>query len=219
MLPSKPQKKRSGLSLLEVLTALAIFMLSVVVISQMVSSASRTAVRSERLSKAAILCESKMAELVTGIEPLQAVSMEQFLTETEPGWFYSVMVEPQTWTAVPLEGQNVPALNTVQVTVLWSAEADRVEYTLTRTMLDPRFRVPAAEAAPTTTSSDAGAAAGPPAGASPSPAPSPSPSPGAGAPQGGRPGQGPGQGGRPGQGQGQGPGPGGRPGTPGGRTP
>src|SRR5262249_38123538 len=47
---------RRGISVLEVLTALAIFMLSIVVISQMVDSAARTAMRSKRLTQAGIYC-------------------------------------------------------------------------------------------------------------------------------------------------------------------
>lgn len=135
---------RGGMSLLEVLTALAIFMLSVVVISQMVDSAAQTALRAQRLTRAGIYAESKMAEIVAGIEPLQNV-FEAPLLEAGPGWYYTVQVEPEGWTQVEVDGQQVAGLNLVAVTVGFSGQraATDVEQTLTRVVLDPRLRVPA----------------------------------------------------------------------------
>jgi hypothetical protein len=139
------------MSLLEVLTALAIFMFSVVVISQIVDSASRTALQSQRLTQAALLCESKMAELVAGVLPLQSTGYVP-LEEAGEQWSYAVETEPQDWTNVSIDGQSSPALYVVHVTVLWKAggSSEEIEYTLSRVILDPRVRVPAAE--PTTIS-------------------------------------------------------------------
>ncbi len=153
--PSLVRKnRRSGLSLLEVLTALAIFMLSVVVISQMVDSASRTAFRSQKLTKAALLAESKMAELSWGIEPLQSAGATSY-DIGEPGWSYAIEVEPENWSNVQVDGQAVAGLNLVHVTVTWTRPGggDEIDYTLSRMMLDPRLRAPAAQQTATTSGS------------------------------------------------------------------
>jgi Tfp pilus assembly protein PilV len=150
------------MSLLEVLTALAIFMLSVVVISQMVDAAAQTAQRAQRLSRAGLYAESKMAELIAGIEPLQNTS-GQMLEEGGPGWTYSVQVEPESWTQVDLEGTQVAGLNLVSVTVAFNngRAMQAVEQTLTRVVLDPRLRVPAtAPTISTSTSTGTGTTTG-----------------------------------------------------------
>jgi hypothetical protein len=138
-------RKRLGLSLLEVLTALAIFLLSVVVLSQMVDSAAQMGLRSKRLTKAAVLCEAKMDEVVAGVQPLQAAG-PQPLEGAEAGWACTVVVEPQSWSAVTSGGQQSgPGLNMVHVTVVWTGKpmGGPVEYTLSRLVLDPHLRVPA----------------------------------------------------------------------------
>ena len=177
---------RAGLSLLEVLVALAIFMLSVVVISQMVDSAARTAQRSQRLTKAALRAESKMSELLAGIEPVAPIGLTP-LDDPEPGWFYEILVEPEQWSTVPVEGQAVVGLYTVHVRIVWqsSQTGEEVEYLLTRIMLDPALRVPAPtppspSSTPTGTAGGTNANQGPPATPTPTPTPSPTPTPGGG---------------------------------------
>jgi hypothetical protein len=142
---------RKGLSLLEVLTALAIFLFSVVVISQIVDSASRTAIQSQRLTQAALLCESKMAELAAGVLPLQSTGLMP-IEEAGEQWSYAVECEPQDWTNVTVDGQSTTGLYVVHMTVLWQSGRpnEELEYSLSRVILDPRIRVPAAEATTTT---------------------------------------------------------------------
>jgi hypothetical protein len=134
------------MSLLEVLTALAIFMFSVVVISQMVTTSSRMALESRRLTQAALLCESKIGELVSGLLPLES-SPPQSIPEADPHWTYEVVCEPQDWTSVPIDGENIPGLSIVHVTVVWKTDqgTDEMQYTLSRVILDPRLKVPAAQ--------------------------------------------------------------------------
>jgi hypothetical protein len=143
------------MSLLEVLTALAIFMLSVVVISQMVTTSSRMAVESRRLTQAALLCESKIGELVSGLLPLES-SPPQPIPEADANWTYEVVCEPQEWTTVPIDNESIPGLQIAHVTVAWQTPqgTDRLEYTLSRVILDPRVRVPAQQ---TSTSSSTAA--------------------------------------------------------------
>jgi len=140
------RRKRSGLSLLEVLTALAIFFLSVVAISQMVDTASQTAVRAQRMTRASIICDTIMAELANGIMPLESVG-EAPAEGEDPGWYYTVIVEPEDWTSVSVDSQSVTGLSTVHVTVGFRGmrPAADVEYALSRIILDPRLRKNATE--------------------------------------------------------------------------
>jgi hypothetical protein len=142
----RSRRSRAGLSLLEVLTALAIFLLSIVVISQMVDSAAQTALRAQLLTRAGIYAESKMAEVAAGIEPLQSIYMQP-LEEGGPGWYYTIQVEPESWTEVDIDGQQVVGLNLVSLTVGFSGGrvTNEVEQTLTRVLLDPQLRMPAAD--------------------------------------------------------------------------
>jgi Tfp pilus assembly protein PilV len=145
--------QRLGLSLLEVLVALGIFLISMVVINQMIQTASRTALRTQRLTKAALLCEAKMEEIVAGVLPLQS-SGKQAVDGSEPEWLFEVNVEPEGWSAVTVDSQSLSGLSTVHVTVLWGGARTMkpVEYTLTRLVLDPRLRVPLADPVTSTTS-------------------------------------------------------------------
>lgn len=144
--------KRAGLSLLEVLAALVIFMFSLVAINQIVDSGSRTALRSQRLSRAAMFGESVMSEIIAGVQPLQSVDLAT-LPGAEPGWYYSVTTTPEEWSNVPLAGQTVQGLHTVYVTVTWSGKArDDVEYTLSRLVLDPQLRLDDTDNTSSTTS-------------------------------------------------------------------
>jgi hypothetical protein len=144
---------------MEVLVAVAIFLFSMVVISQMFQSASLRALRTKRLTRAALFCESKIEEIVFGLQPLQSSGLQP-LEGAEPGWLYSMAVEPESWSSVPYNNQTVTGLCTLHVTVVWSGgrSMDRVEFTLSRLMLDPNLRVPMPTPTPATSA---------PAGASP----------------------------------------------------
>ncbi|MER3415980.1 MAG: hypothetical protein C4297_07185 [Gemmataceae bacterium] len=131
---------RKGLSLLEVLATLAVFMLSVVVLSQIVDSAARTARRSERLARAALLAESKLAELSAGLMPLVNAGPEPFVEEQEPGWSWTVTCSPETWSSTSVGGQGVIGLYSVQIVVTWQGEGEPIEYTLSSVILEPSLR-------------------------------------------------------------------------------
>jgi prepilin-type N-terminal cleavage/methylation domain-containing protein len=138
-------RRRSGLSLLEVLIALAIFLLSVVVLSQMVDSAAQRGLRSKRMSQAAVLCEAKMGEIVAGVQPLQSAGAQP-LEGADANWSFMVVVEPQSWSSVASGGQvGSSGLNMVHITVVWAGPqiGGPVEYTLSRLVMDPHLRVPA----------------------------------------------------------------------------
>jgi general secretion pathway protein I len=119
---------RRGFSLLEILLALVIFVGSVAVISGLVSLGVRGSLEARRMSKAVLLCESKMSEVVAGVEPLDPVSQATF--EDEPGWVWSLEV-----VGGPVEG-----LMTITVIVEQTDESlFPVSFQLTRWMRDPDY--------------------------------------------------------------------------------
>jgi Tfp pilus assembly protein PilV len=150
------RKVRRGISLLEVLVSLAIFMLSIVVISQMVDSAARSAVRSKHITQAGIYCEAKMAEIVIGTQPLSSTGFTS-LENADAGWQYAINCEPQTWSNVTSNNTSINGLNLVRVTVRFENE---VEHSLTRVVLDPQLRVPIADPTSNSSSSASGSGSG-----------------------------------------------------------
>lgn len=155
-----PLPRRAGLSLLEVLAALAIFFLSIVAISQMVDQATRTAQRAARLSKAGTLADSLMAEIAAGVRPLSSSGQES-LNDPEAGWVASVQVEPEGWSQLAESIGSGVGLHRVHVMVAWvnEAGAPEAEYTLTRVLLDPALRQSSTTGIPKASDSSTGTAA------------------------------------------------------------
>lgn len=132
-------RRRSGLSLLEVLLAIAILGGALVVLSELVRIGARSSREARELTVAQLLCEAKLAELeLAGTAPQTATKQP---CETNPDWVYSVEVQPSD-----LEG-----LMYVMVRVEEAAPASPrpLEFTLARWLLDPSLEADAlaAEAA------------------------------------------------------------------------
>jgi prepilin-type N-terminal cleavage/methylation domain-containing protein len=119
--------KRRGLSLLEVMIAIAILGVSLAAMGGLIRLGTRTAAESRDLTQAQILCEGKMSELAAGLIPPEAVEEAAF--EMDPDWTYSVSV-------APLETEG---LLDVMVTVQQTAESGDAtsSFTLRRWMIDP----------------------------------------------------------------------------------
>lgn len=120
---------RAGMTLLEVLLALAIFLGAISVIGQLVTTGSRAAVDAQFKSEAAQRCESLMNEVVSGVLPLQSVSTSPF--EDDPRWTWSINVAP---------GSHVDLLH-VDVTVTRTAQSGDLayEFSLVRWMRNPEL--------------------------------------------------------------------------------
>jgi general secretion pathway protein I len=101
-----PGARRPGLSLMEVLVALSIFLLSFAVLSQLISLASERAHDVEMRTRAAQLCQSKMNEVNSGLVPLSSVENTPF--DEDGDWQWSLDAE---------QSSNVPGLWTVTVHV------------------------------------------------------------------------------------------------------
>jgi len=124
---------RRGLSLFEVLIALAIFMGSIAAIGQLISTGVRGAVQARLQSQAVLRAETKMAEIVSGSVSLHSSSSGGF--PDNPAWLWSVSAVPS-----PHAG-----LYYVDVTVAHSAATatGRQSFTLRRLMRDPQIALDA----------------------------------------------------------------------------
>jgi general secretion pathway protein I len=92
---------RRGITLYEVVLALAIFAGAMAAISQVVATGARAALQARLQSQAILLCESKMGEVIGGITPAQPVSEATFATDpTLDGWTWSLTIQPAPRTGV-----------------------------------------------------------------------------------------------------------------------
>lgn len=119
---------RRGITLLEVVVSLAIFLFSIVAISQLVSMGTNHAVDVQLHAKASILCQRELAKRIAGIEPLSPSSAA---LADEPDWQLEVEVSDA----------DVDGLKKVKVTVRQERQDGRVtEATLAQLVLDPTIR-------------------------------------------------------------------------------
>jgi len=128
---------RHGISLFEVVLALAIFIGALTAISQILRTGSRAAIRAQLQSEAVLLCERRMNEVLSGVQPLEAVQHAAF--EQGQNWFWSLNIT---------DGGVVNLLQ-LEVIVEHTGENDnsKVSYHLTRLLRDPQVYVDAANAA------------------------------------------------------------------------
>ena len=118
--------RRRGLSLLEVILAVAILGGCLAVTGELVRLGVRHAEEARELTRAQLLCESKMEEIAAGVAATESASTVPF--ETDPDWTYTVDVSQ-------LDQQQ---LTLVRVTVQ-QLESDRlypIAFTLSRWILN-----------------------------------------------------------------------------------
>ena len=121
--------RRRGLSLLEVLVALAIFLMSLVALGQLITLGSDMARDVQWMSRALMLAQSRMAELNVGSLPLTSVSETPCDEDTDFNW----SVDAQTGATQGL----------YEVTVTISRQrpdGSKFETKLNQFVLDPTIR-------------------------------------------------------------------------------
>ncbi len=127
---------RRGLTLLEVIIALGIFAGSMAALSQLITTGLQAAVRSRYQTQAIFRCQSKMAEVVAGYDPMDTVTDAPF--EDDANW---------TWS---LESQVGPhdALLELVVTVVHNDDTGfaSASFRLSRYIRDPQIFLDAAAA-------------------------------------------------------------------------
>jgi Tfp pilus assembly protein PilV len=121
--------KRPALSLLEVIIAMAIFLMAVVVIGQLVTMGGERALEVDQQSEATMLCQSKLSELASGALPLSSQSDQAF--DEAPDYKYSI----------DCSQNNVSNLWNVTVTVMRErSDGTKIQTTLSQMLLDPSVR-------------------------------------------------------------------------------
>ena len=126
---------RRGLTLYEVILALAIFLPALAVLGEGISTGLRAGVQAQLQTQAVLRCESALAEVVAGVWPMQAAS-EMAFADGAAGW---------TWSLEVLAGPH-PHLLELQVTATYTDDTglSTVSHTLTRYVRDPQLYLDAA---------------------------------------------------------------------------
>lgn len=124
--PSRASSRR-GLSLLEIVLALAIFFGALAVLSQMAWNGARAAVQARLKTQAIIRCEAKLAEVLAGYERMQSRGHVPFPDNS--AWTWSLSVYETTY----------PDLLQVDVSVQHGGNSRmaNTEFSLRRWIRDP----------------------------------------------------------------------------------
>lgn len=145
-------RRRQGLSLLEVMLALAILGGAIAVVGELMRFGMRNAEAARDLSTAQVFCEAKINEIAAGLlppQPIADVPIEEIANLDAAGlWLYSVDVQQ-------VDQQGLIA---VKVTVFQdpSVKMRPVDFSLVRWMIDPTQVAMDATGASTPTAGGAG---------------------------------------------------------------
>jgi len=122
--------RRDAFSLIEVIIALFIFMISFVAVFELINIGSDRAMDTQAISQASLLCQSKMNELVVGAEPMTPMDFTAF--DDNPSFQYKIDAE---------EGEFDFLWNVV-VHVRYQPEGrdKALEVTLAQMIVDPSIR-------------------------------------------------------------------------------
>ncbi len=128
--------RRQGLTLLEVLLSLGLFLGALAALSQLWYGGVRAAVQARLSTQAILRCESKLNEAVAGAIPLQSTSDTPF--DDDASWTWSLQVEtgPHTDTM----------LVTVKVSHPGQGGLSSNDYQLRRLIRDPQVWTAAQQA-------------------------------------------------------------------------
>lgn len=143
---TSPLQHRSGLSLLEVIISVSIFLGSLTAILHLLSVGQQSEVMTRLHTEAIMRCESKVAEVVSGVQELGTVTDEPFddslATEADQ------LAGSWSWS---LESADTGTTGLLQITVttkyFTGGEFPVTQFSLVRYMRDPQIFLEAAMAA------------------------------------------------------------------------
>src|SRR5262245_38017090 len=125
----RPNRKRRGLSLMEILIALSIFLFSLIVIGKLITLSGDRALDVQQQSEAAQLCQTKLAEVIAGVVQLSSQSDVPF--DEAPDYHWSL----------DAESDSTPNLWRVQVRVTRERpDGTKIECSLSQMVIDPSQR-------------------------------------------------------------------------------
>ncbi|HLW66432.1 MAG TPA: prepilin-type N-terminal cleavage/methylation domain-containing protein [Gemmataceae bacterium] len=121
---------RSGFSLIEVLLAVAIFLLSLVALGQLMNMTSQMAIDVDHTNRANQLMQKQMNGVVSGSVPLSSQSDTSF--DEDSNWYWSL----------DAQSDSTPSLWHVTVTVSHKTSSGDVDFqkSLSQMVLDPTIR-------------------------------------------------------------------------------
>ncbi|QDT32849.1 hypothetical protein [Thalassoglobus polymorphus] len=123
------REDRKGITLFEVVLALAIFLGATAVIGQVLQNGSRAATRAQLTGDAAVRCERKMNEVLSGVLPLSAENRAPF--EDSAAW---------VWTVNVLDSEVIGLLKVEVIVEHLSSRGDvNNSFQLTRLVRDPQI--------------------------------------------------------------------------------
>ena len=143
----QPRQPTCGFSLLEVVLALAILTGAIAVLGELVRIGARNAEAARDLTQAQFLCESKLAEIASGLALAEPVSTA--LCPDDPDWLYSVSVDPTSETG----------LVAVRVTLTRNlpVQSQPLQFSLVQWMPDPAATTSSSSTTPQSQTSTRGA--------------------------------------------------------------
>ena len=86
------RRLRAGLTLYEVVLALAIYLVALTALSELIATSSQAAIRAQLQTRAHFLCESKLSDVLTGADPMRSVTSSAVEGHGEQ-WSWSLQVE------------------------------------------------------------------------------------------------------------------------------
>ncbi len=129
---------RRAFTLYEVVLAIAILLGAMTVMSKLIATGSRASMRAQLQTHAMLLCQSKLSEVIAGVEPLASVQGAP-LDSTASGWTWSLDVAPGP-------RKNLLELH-VHVVLPGEGPTPRAQTSLVRWMRDPQLFEATAETA------------------------------------------------------------------------
>lgn len=146
---TKRSDSRSGLTILEVIISIGIFLASATIVTQLLGTGTSAALAGRRRSQMCLLAETKMSEITAGIREMASAGNQNFEPDEAPdGYSWSVTVEDG--------GQTDLMLVTVTVEYSNGDGESSDQFRLARMMRDPQAWIDAAEAAAEAEEDDGG---------------------------------------------------------------
>ncbi len=130
MLSPAAQPHRRGLSILEVLVSVMVFLVAFGTISELLSLSARHGLEATHRQQAVLICQSKLAEVVVGAIPLS--SQSETAVEEDPAWMWSLQCEQNS--------QATGLWNVIVRVSRTNGEPIQVECVLNQMVLDPSLR-------------------------------------------------------------------------------
>lgn len=130
---------RAGVSLIEVVISVAIFLASLTAIMSLLDTGSQARLSVQLDAEAALRAESLMGEYLSGMRDMVATSEQPFENDADSGWTFTTTVEPS-------DGESLLKLTVVVVHTANGSEVNS-SFRLMRLCRDPQLFLDAAMAA------------------------------------------------------------------------